>query len=269
MGTHEHAVLVDTGLSCRETERRMKELRLQMENVRAIFISHEHADHITGLAGLSKKYQLPVYITNDTFKASNLPVQDHLLNHFRHKEKITVGDLQVLPFKKFHDADDPHSFVISAYGRNVGVITDIGHACREVIHYFSQCDAVFLESNYCDDMLANGNYPYYLKKRISSDVGHLSNAQALDLFCRHRNEALELLILSHLSKNNNHPEIVEKLFAPHAGTAKLFVASRYAASPVFELKERSGNEIKTEFKITIATKTKKKIVKHENQLSLF
>jgi phosphoribosyl 1,2-cyclic phosphodiesterase len=272
VGTPHHAVLVDTGLSCRETERRMKQLQLDMDKVRAIFISHEHADHITGLAGLSKKYQLPVYITNDTFRASRLPVQDHLLRHFRHKDKITVGDLQILPFKKFHDADDPHSFVISAYGRNVGVLTDIGHACREVIHYFSQCDAVFLESNYCDDMLANGNYPYYLKKRISSDVGHLSNAQALELFCRHRHEALELLILSHLSKNNNHPDVVERLFKPHAGNTQLFVASRYAASPVFELGERYGKEVEMVREVEVKVEVRKKVLKklkNENQLSLF
>jgi phosphoribosyl 1,2-cyclic phosphodiesterase len=111
---------------------------------------------------------------------------------------------------------------------------------------------VFLESNYCDAMLDKGNYPYYLKQRISSDVGHLSNKQALDLFLKHRSPQLQLLILSHLSKNNNHPEVVEKLFMPAAGATQILVASRYEASAVFEI----GSVLKV---------TKQKI----NQLSLF
>jgi phosphoribosyl 1,2-cyclic phosphodiesterase len=144
---------------------------------------------------------------------------------------------------------------------NVGVITDIGYACKRVIKYFSLCQAVFLESNYCEDMLRNGSYPYHLQKRISSDEGHLSNAQAIELFQHYRSDNLQLLILSHLSKNNNKPELVEALFRPHAGNTKIVVASRYEASPVFYI-EGKGNEIST-------IKTKRKITKNEGQLSLF
>jgi phosphoribosyl 1,2-cyclic phosphodiesterase len=139
------------------------------------------------------------------------------------------------------------------------VITDIGFACKQVLKYFSQCDAVFLEANYCDDMLESGSYPYYLKQRISGDNGHLSNTQALELFLNYKSPDLQLLILSHLSKNNNSPETAIKVFAPHAGNTKIVVASRYEASPVF----------KVEGKSIVPPMKKKQFRRHENQLSLF
>jgi len=261
IGNNKEAVLIDAGLSCRETEKRMKQLELPMERVKAIFISHEHADHITGLAGISKKYQLPVYITDSTLARSNMPVEPQLVNSFKDAKPITIGNLAITAFKKSHDASDPHSFMIAGHGVNVGVITDIGYACKRVIKYFSQCHAVFLESNYCDDMLRNGSYPYHLQKRISSDEGHLSNAQALELFQQYQSADLRLLILSHLSKNNNKPELVEALFNQHAGNTQIVVASRYEASPVFCIE---GNAV-----TTAANPKRRMIIKDERQLSLF
>lgn len=260
VGNDTEAVLVDAGLSCRETERRMLNLGLSMEKVKAIFVSHEHADHITGVPGLSKKFSLPVYITPATLEHSRIPLTPSLVRSFTHGKAVPVGGLSVLPFKKKHDGRDPHSFMISGSGVNVGVITDIGFACRQVIKYFSQCQAAFLESNYCDTMLRNGSYPFHLQQRISGDEGHLSNAQALELFLHYKAPDLRLLILSHLSKNNNTPELVEQLFAPHANNIDIVVASRYAPSPVFCL-EGTGQ--------TAISKTKRKMVKNERQLSLF
>lgn len=257
VGNDQEAVLVDAGLSCRETERRMNLLGLPMEKVKAIFVSHEHNDHITGVCGISKKYRLPVYITEATLRSSKLPVDPQLVRPFRRNKAEQVGALSVTPFSKSHDAAEPHSFMVTGHGVNVGVITDIGYACKQVLKYFAQCHAVFLESNYCDDMLTNGNYPWHLKRRISSDEGHLSNAQALELFRHYRPDFLQLLILSHLSKNNNRPELVEELFAPHAGATKVVVASRYEASPVFCIEGRSVRPFR-----------KKELV-NEKQLTLF
>ena len=260
IGNSQEAVLVDAGLSCRETEKRMKQLGLSMDTVKALFISHEHSDHITGLPGISKKYRLPVYITGATLKNCNLPVEKHLIHPFKHTKPVVIGNLSVTPFLKCHDAADPHSFMISGYGINIGVITDIGYACKEVIRYFRQCHAIFLESNYCDNMLENGSYPYYLKKRIRSDEGHLSNDQALELFLHYRSDDLRLLILSHLSKNNNKPELVEEIFNRNAGKTKIVVASRYQATPLFCI---DGSMIKT------APRTIGRRPINENQLSLF
>lgn len=259
VGNLHEAVLIDAGLSCRETEKRMKQRGLSMDKVKAIFVSHEHSDHITGIPGLSKKFQLPVYITAATLSSSRIPVEPHLVHSFTHNKAITIGSLSVLPYRKNHDGIDPHSFTISGHGVHVGVITDIGFACKQVIKHFSRCQAVFLESNYCDDMLHNGNYPYHLKKRISGDGGHLSNAQALELFLNYKSADLRLLILAHLSKNNNKPELVKQLFTQHAGATEIAVASRYEASPVFDLTAATA----------AVQKIKRKMVRHEKQLSLF
>ncbi|MBN8688572.1 MAG: MBL fold metallo-hydrolase [Chitinophagales bacterium] len=261
IGNDDEAVLVDTGLSCRETERRLKQRELDIEKIKAIFISHEHSDHITGMSGLSKKYHIPVYITNGTFLNSRMPLEEDLICTFKQPVPVKIGGLSITPFKKSHDAADPHSFMISGCGVNAGVITDIGYACKKVINYFGQCHAAFLESNYCEDMLMNGSYPWHLKKRIHGDEGHLSNKQALELFQQYRSPELELLILSHLSKNNNTPEKVANLFAPHAAGVNIIVASRYEAGEVFRLEDK---EVAKE-----TVKTRKKALKNENQLTLF
>ncbi len=232
VGTQTDAVLIDVGLSCRETEKRMKQLGLNMKTVKAIFISHEHGDHIKGVSTLANKYSLPVYITAKT--AKNGPrLISHLAKPFTAKEIVTVGGLQVTPFLKYHDATDPHSFIISSNGITVGVLTDIGTVCEEVVHHFKQCHAVFLETNYDATMLENGKYPIHLKNRIRGGQGHLSNKEALDLFITHRSPNLSHLLLSHLSKENNSPEIAAALFQQHANNIKITVASRYQTTEVF------------------------------------
>lgn len=240
VGTATDAVLIDAGISCRETEKRMKRRGLDLSTVRAIFISHEHSDHINGLATLSKKYQLPVYVTPKTQSYGRAWVEAHLVRRFESGDTVEIGGLQIKTFSKCHDAEDPHSFVVT-YGKlSVGVFTDIGQPCRNLITHFRQCHAVILESNYDETMLMEGDYPQHLKKRISGGNGHLSNREALDLFRRHRPPFLTHLILAHLSKNNNRPEIVRGLFEPYASQIRLFVASREEESPLFEVRDE-GN----------------------------
>jgi phosphoribosyl 1,2-cyclic phosphodiesterase len=234
VGTKTDAVLIDVGLSCRETEKRMKQLGLNMKTVKAIFVSHEHGDHIKGVSVLANKYSLPVYITAKTAKHGPRLIS-HLAKTFTAKEKVTIGDLDIIPFVKFHDATDPHSFIISSNGITVGVLTDIGTVCDEVIHHFKQCHAVFLEANYDEVMLENGKYPIHLKNRIRGGQGHLSNKEALDLFINHRSPSLSHLLLSHLSKENNLPEIAAALFQQHANNVKITVASRYESTEVFTI----------------------------------
>ena len=153
----------------------MNRLGLSMSVVKAIFVSHEHSDHITGIRVLSKKYQLPVYITPGTLRSAGKILEKDLIKHFNAGQPVCIGELVIKAFPKFHDAADPHSFIVSANGVNIGVFTDIGNCCDHVVTHFKQCHAAFLEANYCEDMLMNGNYPYILKRRISSDNGHLSN----------------------------------------------------------------------------------------------
>jgi len=260
IGNNREAVLIDAGLSCRETEKRMKRLGLDISLVKAIFISHEHDDHIAGLPVLSGKYRLPVYITDNTLRNCRFELRKELVCSFIHSSPVSIGDLSIIPFTKSHDAQDPHSFIISGNDVHVGVITDIGYACKHVIKHFKLCDAVFLESNYCEEMLTNGSYPVHLKRRISSRKGHLSNDQALDLFLKHKPENLQLLILSHLSQNNNHPDIVSKMFSQNANGVKVVIASRHKESELFSI-ERNY--------VPRPAKAAKKLKDNKAQLSLF
>jgi len=232
IGNDKEAVLVDAGISCRETEKRMRRLGLKMDIVKAIFISHEHGDHIRGVEGFAAKYQLPIYITAPTLHHSRLRISERLAHSFRAYEPVVIGSLSVLAFPKHHDAADPHSFVITCNGITVGVFTDIGNPCDHVVANFKQCNAIFLETNYDEQMLENGSYPVHLKKRISGDHGHLSNRQALELFLAHKPDFMSHVYLSHLSKENNNPELVYQLFASRAGKTNIVVASRYGETAV-------------------------------------
>ncbi len=248
VGNETEAVLVDAGISCREIEKRMKRLGLLMEKVKAVFISHEHSDHIKGLPTLVKKYRLPVYITDATRRNGRLEFETSLINFFNAHEAINIGSLSVIAFPKFHDASDPYSFVISCNQVYVGVFTDIGKPCKNVIKYFKQCHAAFLEANYDEEMLQNGNYPFHLKKRISGGMGHLSNKEALELFITHKPHFMSHLLLAHLSENNNSPELVQEIFNAHAGNVQITVASRFCETEVFHIHSKQFPQVVPELK---------------------
>jgi phosphoribosyl 1,2-cyclic phosphodiesterase len=245
IGNGNEAVLIDAGISCRETERRMIRLGLPVRNVKGIFISHEHTDHVRGAEVLSRKYKIPVYITGKTYLNSRLKLEPGLMNPFTAGTPVQIGDLSVTPFAKWHDAAEPHSFTVCGNGITVGVFTDIGMACDQVVHHLGQCHAAFLESNYDEKMLEEGRYPLFLKRRIRGKEGHLSNDQALDLFTNHRSHSMSLLVLSHLSANNNHPQLVHELFTRHANGTRVVVASRYEESEVFCLQENHPGSVMT------------------------
>lgn len=248
IGNETEAVLVDAGISCREIEKRMKRLGLLMEKVKAVFISHEHSDHIKGLPTLVKKYRLPVYITNATRRNGRLDFEEKLVKHFIAHETVSIGSLSVIAFPKFHDASDPYSFVISCNKVYVGVFTDIGKPCKNVVQYFKQCHAAFLEANYDEEMLQNGNYPFHLKKRISGGLGHLSNKEALQLFIDHKPHFMSHLLLAHLSENNNSPKLVQEIFDAHAGDVKITVASRFQETEVFHIRSKQVSQTVHELK---------------------
>ena len=237
IGNDTEAVLIDAGISCRETEKRMQSLGLSMQKVKAIFISHEHSDHINGLSVIARKYALPVFITPDTYTKSGQQISSSSLQWLKAYESVLVGNISVTAFPKKHDAADAHSFIIYCHGITVGVFTDIGEACSNVTHHFKQCHAAFLESNYDETMLENGKYPVYLKNRIRGSHGHLSNKQALEIFTAHRSPFMSHLLLSHLSKDNNDPMLAKQLFESHALQTKIIVASRYEATEVYTIEK--------------------------------
>lgn len=229
------AILVDAGISCRETERRMARQGLSMQQVSAIFVSHEHSDHIKGLSVLANKYQLPVFLSPGTQGACKLAIPERLLKPVTDQQTVAIGGLKVSAFRKYHDAAEPYSFVVDYAGTAVGVFTDIGRVCEQVAARFAHCDAVFLETNYDEELLTNGRYPYFLKQRIRSGYGHLSNAEALELFLKHRSPRLTHLFLSHLSRDNNDPELVTTLFNRHRNETKVVLAGRDAETCVYQV----------------------------------
>ena len=247
VGNESEAILIDAGISCKEIEKRMKRLKLSVQKVRAVFVSHEHSDHIKGIEIFSKKYQVPVCITTTTLLNSRLKIENGLTITFKAYEPVTIGSLTITPFPKFHDAIDPNSFVVDCNKIKVGIFTDIGLPCEHVIKQFQQCNAAFLEANYDEKMLNDGNYPYHLKKRISGGTGHLSNTQALDLFRKHKPSFMSHLFLSHLSKNNNTPQLVKDLFNSYKDGVEIIIASRYEESAVYYIQnfESIENTIKS------------------------
>ncbi|ANE49452.1 metallo-beta-lactamase [Flavisolibacter tropicus] len=240
VGNDNEAVLVDVGISCKEVETRINKLGLSLSKVKAIFVSHEHTDHVRGIPVLASKYRLPVYITTNTLRNCRFRLDKQLLNTFQANEPVSIGSLKVTAFPKFHDAVDPYSFVVANGNVRVGVFTDIGAPCENLTHYFKQCHAAFLESNYDEVLLEKGKYPYYLKNRIRSGHGHLSNTQALAFFKEHRPAYMSHLILSHLSNENNCPKLVYDLFSEHANNIEIIVASRFEATPVYTIAALEG-----------------------------
>lgn len=239
VGTKEYGVLIDAGLSLRNTKNRLQALGLSLSHIRAIFISHEHDDHIRGLAEIANLTKAPVFASSETFRAHRCfeRIPEEQRSVFVCGDKVIIGELTVECFAKKHDGIDPHSFVITDSQVRIGVITDIGHACEKVEEQFRSCNAVLLEANYDEQLLADGPYPFFLKRRISGHLGHLSNQQALQLYLKCRTASLSHLILGHLSKNNNDPMKVEQLFAPYRHVTNIFVASRYEHSPMIEVRK--------------------------------
>lgn len=235
IGNGREAVLIDAGISCRETEKRMARQGLSMQQVKAIFVSHEHTDHVRGLSVLANKYQLPVFLTNGTRRACRLAIPERLLHPLADLQTTVVGGLEVTSFRKYHDAAEPHSFLVRSNSYTVGIFTDIGRVCERMVDFFGQCDAVFLEANYDVDMLMRGRYPFFLKNRIRGGYGHLSNVEALELFRHHRSPKLSHLLLSHLSRDNNDPDLVHDLFSECRGETEIIIAGRHAESGVYGL----------------------------------
>lgn len=243
-GKAHESILVDAGLSCKEIEKRFIDLNLDITTVKAIFITHEHSDHIFGLKTFVKKYKTPVYISEKTLNAARLDLPIDIIRYFHSHDQLTIGGFQITAYPTQHDAADPHGFFISHSGRSAGIFNDIGSACDQVKHYFSKCQAAFLECNYDDFLLENGAYPHYLKERIRGEYGHLSNSDALALFRNYRSKDMSHLFASHLSAENNDPSKVKELFEKEKTAVEILIAGRKNAGPVIdlELSSRSGME---------------------------
>jgi phosphoribosyl 1,2-cyclic phosphodiesterase len=225
------SVLVDAGLSCRETLRRMKAVGEDPRKIKAIVISHEHADHVGGLPVLARKLQVPVYITEATYHSwrklikgpEGKPFTLEKREHFRAGRGFSVADLSIMPFTISHDAADPCGFTFKADGVKIGLVTDLGYLTPNVKQNLRGCDGLMIESNHDVEMLRNGPYPWMVKQRVMSRVGHLSNTALAEFFAADYDGQAAFLVLAHLSEHNNHPELArESAYKALGGKMNLF-----------------------------------------------
>lgn len=211
-GSDSTHLLIDVGISGKRTEQGLNELDLSMKDIDGIFITHEHTDHIAGLGVLARKYEVPVYATKGTIEAiKNTPsvgeIPEDLFQIVAPDEKIIVKDLVCNPMRISHDAADPVAYRISHGKKRVAIVTDLGNYNDYTVESLKGMDALLLEANHDVNMLQVGPYPYYLKQRILGDRGHLSNERAGQLLCRLLHDKLQAVVLGHLSKENNMPEL--------------------------------------------------------------
>lgn len=199
-------VLVDCGFMLRDAEARIRRLGVAPHDVTAVVVTHEHYDHIGGVARFARKYRLPVWLTDGTragWKDGPVPRNQRVACG----EAFAIGDIRVTPFAVPHDAREPSHYVFGDGRFRVGVLSDAGSATDAMRAALTGCDALLLEFNHDADMLANGPYEPPLKRRIASAVGHLSNMQAAELVASLDNSRLRHLVLTHLSEKNNTPEL--------------------------------------------------------------
>jgi phosphoribosyl 1,2-cyclic phosphodiesterase len=232
IGNDTDAVLIDAGIYYKRLIERLEEANLDKSKIKAIFISHEHADHIQGIRVCSKKLNIPGIFSKHTYFTIPKRHQPDLYAFFETGITYNIGNISIYPFKKQHDASDPHSFRVECEGKNIGIYTDIGESDEILEKELSKCDVLFLESNYDRDMLWNGSYPFYIKQRVDSSKGHLSNDQALKLIENHASPGLKTIFLSHISYNNNTHEKVLNTFSELKGKYEIKLTSRQGISEV-------------------------------------
>jgi len=227
-------ILVDAGISCRETFRRMKALGDDPRLLSAIVITHEHSDHVHGLAVLARKLKVPVFMTGATHQTWARAMRDEngvrptmeRLEVFFAGKSFQVGDIAVTPFTIPHDAADPVGFTFRAEGVKVGMATDLGYIPASVRDHLRNCEVLMLESNHDVEMLRVGPYPWSVKQRVMSRVGHLSNDALAQFFTSDYDGGAAYVVLAHLSEHNNHPELARKAAEKALGPRRTLLLNR-------------------------------------------
>jgi len=214
LATERVQLLVDAGLSAREIERRLLSISVSPKDLSGIVVTHEHVDHVRSIGSLSRRYKLPVYLNRGTYLQLPAAVgRLHEKEEFVAGRSFTIGDIILHPFSVSHDAADPVGFTLLNGSVKIGLCTDLGAATRLVHRHLEHCSALVLEANYDLEMLKNGPYPWPVKQRIKSRLGHLSNQQSGEVLKQVFNEGLQELILAHMSETNNSPEMLLKAFS--------------------------------------------------------
>jgi phosphoribosyl 1,2-cyclic phosphodiesterase len=227
-------ILVDAGISCRETFKRLKLLGDDPQQLSAVVITHEHSDHIYGLAALARRLKVPVFMTCATHHAWKRTVRDAqgeapplaALEVFSAGCGFQVGDIAITPFTIPHDAADPVGFTFRANGVKIAFATDLGYVPPNVSHHLRGCDVLVVESNHDLEMLRLGPYPWSVKQRVMSRVGHLSNTALADFFASDYDGGAAYVVLAHISEQNNHPELARKAAENALGSRRTLLSNQ-------------------------------------------
>jgi phosphoribosyl 1,2-cyclic phosphodiesterase len=241
LATERVQLLFDAGLSAREIERRLSSIKASPKDLDGIVVTHEHIDHVRSVGSFARRYKLPVYLNKGTY--SQLP---DAVGRLPHKEEFVagrsfrIGDVVLHPFSISHDAADPVGFTLENDSLKIGLCTDLGATTRLVCRHLGQCAVLILEANYDLDMLKHGPYPWPVKQRIKSRLGHLSNQQSSELLAEVFNEGLQEVILAHMSETNNCAEVVLHTFIDRLDRhirerLKITLASQHHPLDIIEL----------------------------------
>jgi phosphoribosyl 1,2-cyclic phosphodiesterase len=212
IGTNETHILIDSGISGKRIKAGLDSIDIDPQRLDGILITHEHSDHISGLGVMSRRYKMPIYVTEKTWqelrnnKALGL-IDEELIKIIKADQAFYIHDILVTPFKTSHDAVDSVCYTFTHKDKKIGFVTDLGNYDDYILKHLQGSHLLYLEANHDVKMLQVGGYPYYLKQRILSDVGHLSNELSTKLLEDLANESLKHVVLAHLSKENNHPDI--------------------------------------------------------------
>ncbi len=212
-------LLIDSGFSLRELDLRLTRAGLQSDAIDAVFVTHEHGDHIGCAVPFARRHCLPLWMSCGTWRAIGEPESDGLLRFARDGQAIEVGDLQLMPYTVAHDAQEPLQLRCSDGAHQLGVLTDVGSITPHLVANLQGCDALLLECNHDAGLLADSRYPAFLKQRIGGRFGHLSNDMAAQILDACRHAEMRHLVAAHLSERNNRPELARAALARVCGAA--------------------------------------------------
>jgi phosphoribosyl 1,2-cyclic phosphodiesterase len=210
-------LLIDCGLGIRQLEARLTRAGMLAEQIDAIFITHEHSDHVGCARQLALRERIPVWMSHGTWTAIGKPDFEGLLRIACDEVEIPIGGLEVLPFTVPHDAREPLQLTCSDGDRRLGIATDLGHATSHVLEQLAGCATLLLECNHDPDLLAASTYPPFLKRRVGGAYGHLANAAAAALAAALQPRGLQQVVAAHLSEQNNRPELAREALAGALG----------------------------------------------------
>ena len=245
--TENTKILIDAGISCKKIEEALNSIEVNPSSIDAILVTHEHSDHVKGISTISRKFDIPVFSTKETFEAmpnQTEKISENNINYFNLSEKFYINDLGILPFSIPHDAANPCGFnIIKDNEHQISIATDIGHMTKSIVNHLEGSEFILLESNYDIEVLKCCSYPYRLKSRIAGETGHLSNNMAgKTISYLLKNSNLNTAMLGHLSKESNFPElayqtVIDEVISSHSDNnpINLSVANRDCPSKLITL----------------------------------